>query len=237
MLSLPAGQDGLAAAQAWAKTCSPARAQRGARRSAGLAAAWQGFIYDYGWQRLDEGSRARWPQGQRSGASGCSARSTAFGGVSRTEWQADPLLLTRAAVQGRWPAPAPRPRLADQPGRGRAAVVPAARRAGLVGLRPCPQQRAAEPAQRGGATPQGRVSGRGLLRRGTLFYSQHASELAQQDISTIGLGSTVGVLLLMWLAFRSLRALWISLLPIAVGLAWGYWRCCCGLARCTCSPW
>lgn len=76
-----------------------------------------------------------------------------------------------------------------------------------------------------------------LLRRGTLFYSQHASELAQQDISTIGLGSTVGVLLLMWLAFRSLRALWISLLPIAVGLAWGYWRCCCGLARCTCSPW
>ncbi len=60
-----------------------------------------------------------------------------------------------------------------------------------------------------------------LLRRGTLFYSQHASNLAQQDISTIGLGSMVGVILLMWGVFRSTRALLLSLLPIGVGLMWG----------------
>ena len=60
-----------------------------------------------------------------------------------------------------------------------------------------------------------------LLRRGTLFYSQHASNLALQDISTIGLGSMVGVILLIWGVFRSTRALLLSLLPIGVGLMWG----------------
>lgn len=60
MLSLPAGQDGLAAAQAWANNLQ-ALPELSAVRAAQpeLASAWQGFIYDYGWQRLDEGSRAR----------------------------------------------------------------------------------------------------------------------------------------------------------------------------------
>ncbi|AXV33222.1 hypothetical protein BFW41_04605 [Aeromonas hydrophila] len=224
MLSLPAGQDGLAAAQAWANNLQALPELSAVRADQPeLASAWQGFIYDYGWQRLDEGSRARLAAGPEAWSQWVLGQIySPFGGVSRTEWQADPLLLTRAAVQGQMASPL---RLdhgwlisRDEAGRQwyllRAeldlSAFDLARNSELLSrLNEAEQHLKAE------------FPGVELLRRGTLFYSQHASELAQQDISTIGLGSTVGVLLLMWLAFRSLRALWISLLPIAVGLAWG----------------
>ncbi len=76
-----------------------------------------------------------------------------------------------------------------------------------------------------------------LLRRGTLFYSQHASSLAEQDISTIGLGSLIGVIVLIWLAFRSVRALQLSLLPLTMGMLWGSAPYCWCLARSTSLPW
>ena len=92
MLSLPAGQDGLAAAQAWAKdlqSLPELSAVRAAQPE--LAAAWQGFIYDYGWQRLDEGSRARLAAGPEAWSQWVLGQIySPFGGVSRTEWQADP---------------------------------------------------------------------------------------------------------------------------------------------------
>ncbi|WP_349919272.1 MMPL family transporter [Aeromonas veronii] len=224
MLSLPAGQEGRAAAQEWVQALA-ALPELGAVRGAQpeLAPAWQHFTYDYAWQRLDEQSRARLAAGPDGWSQWVLGQIySPFGGVSRTEWQADPLLLTRAGVQGQggsamrldhdW--------LMSQGEDGRQWFMVRAE----LDLSAFDLSRNADLLARLGAAEQSlkaRYPGLELLRRGTLFYSQHASQLAQADISTIGIGSMVGVVLLMWLAFRSLRAIALSLLPIVIGLGWG----------------
>lgn len=56
-----------------------------------------------------------------------------------------------------------------------------------------------------------------VLRAGFVFHAAEAAAQAQREISTIGLGSLLGVLLLMFWVFRTLRPLALALLPIAVG--------------------
>lgn len=60
-----------------------------------------------------------------------------------------------------------------------------------------------------------------VLQRGVLFYSDYASEQAQHDISTIGLASLVGIILLMIIVFRSTRPIWLTLLSISIGTLFG----------------
>lgn len=56
-----------------------------------------------------------------------------------------------------------------------------------------------------------------LLSRGTVFYSDYASQQAKQDVSTLGLATVLGVLLLILAVFRSVRPLLLCLLSIAMG--------------------
>lgn len=56
-----------------------------------------------------------------------------------------------------------------------------------------------------------------LLSRGTVFYSHHASQLAKKDISTLGTATIIGVLILMFLVYRSLYPLLLAVLSIGVG--------------------
>lgn len=56
-----------------------------------------------------------------------------------------------------------------------------------------------------------------LLSRGTVFYSDYASQQAKRDISTLGTATVLGVLLLIFSVFRSLRPLLLSLLSIGMG--------------------
>lgn len=58
---------------------------------------------------------------------------------------------------------------------------------------------------------------REVVRAGFVFHAAEAARQAQLEMSTIGLGSTLGVILLMLLAFRSFKPLGLILLPIAVG--------------------
>lgn len=60
-----------------------------------------------------------------------------------------------------------------------------------------------------------------LLQRGTLFYSDYASQQAQHDISTIGTVSGLGIFLLILLVFRSLKPLWLTLLSLFTGVICG----------------
>ncbi|MGB6188887.1 MAG: MMPL family transporter [Aeromonas molluscorum] len=224
MLSLPAGQDGRIAAQSWedALRAQPELSSvRGAQPE--LAGAWQAYLHDYAWQRLDGVSRERLAAGPHAWSQWVLGQIySPFGGVSRAEWQNDPLLLTRAGVQGQvatalrldhdW--------LVSQDESGRRwyllraeldrSAFDLARNGALLSRLDEAEQRL-----------KAHYPGAELLRRGTLFYSQHASNLAQADISTIGLGSLIGVMLLIWVVFRSTRALCLALLPIIIGLGWG----------------
>ncbi|WP_159084824.1 MMPL family transporter [Dongshaea marina] len=56
-----------------------------------------------------------------------------------------------------------------------------------------------------------------VLKTGSLFFAAQGSQSAQQEISTIGIGSLLGVIILLLAAFRSGRPLLLSLLSILVG--------------------
>ena len=56
-----------------------------------------------------------------------------------------------------------------------------------------------------------------LLSRGTVFYSDYASQQAKQDISTLGVATLLGVILLIVVVFRSLRPLLLCLISIGIG--------------------
>jgi len=56
-----------------------------------------------------------------------------------------------------------------------------------------------------------------ILKTGMLFYAKAGSDQAQHDISTIGIGSLIGIILLMLLTFRSLSPLVFTLLSGVLG--------------------
>ncbi len=56
-----------------------------------------------------------------------------------------------------------------------------------------------------------------LLSRGTMFYNDYASQQAKQDISTLGIATLLGVILLIVAVFRSLRPLLLCLISIGIG--------------------
>ncbi|MFP5391804.1 MAG: MMPL family transporter [Gammaproteobacteria bacterium] len=70
--------------------------------------------------------------------------------------------------------------------------------------------RAREAAQR--AAPGVRV-----ISAGVVLHAAAASAQAEREMSTIGVGSLIGIVLLTWLSFRSLRPIILVLLSIGVG--------------------
>ena len=58
-----------------------------------------------------------------------------------------------------------------------------------------------------------------VLRTGTVFYASAARQDAEREFDLIGAGSLVGMLLLLYLVFRSLRPLALGLLSVGTGIA------------------
>lgn len=56
-----------------------------------------------------------------------------------------------------------------------------------------------------------------VLTRGTVFYSDYASQQAKQDISTLGIATLLGVILLIVVTFRSLRPLLLCVISVGIG--------------------
>ena len=62
-----------------------------------------------------------------------------------------------------------------------------------------------------------------LLRTGALFYALHGYQTAQKEISTIGVGSLLGIIILVLGTFRSLKPLLLVTTTITTGVAVGFW--------------
>lgn len=60
-----------------------------------------------------------------------------------------------------------------------------------------------------------------LLQAGSLFYTRAGTRTAQREVSTVGLGSLVGIVLLLLLVFRSPLLLLLAFVPIALGIVAG----------------
>jgi predicted exporter len=61
-------------------------------------------------------------------------------------------------------------------------------------------------------------TGGDLMVTGMPLFTAYGSDSAKQEISTVGVGSSVGIIILMLLTFRSLRPLFLSFLAISCGL-------------------
>lgn len=84
------------------------------------------------------------------------------------------------------------------------------------------QQRALEWISQAENELKQRSSAFSLDRTGALFYAEAGVESGQRDVSTVGLGSLLGIILLMLLIFNSLKPLLLSVISIVVGCVMGF---------------
>jgi predicted exporter len=71
------------------------------------------------------------------------------------------------------------------------------------------------------ASEQVKTDGGELLVSGMALFTAHGAESAKQEISTVGIGSSLGIIVLLWATFRSVRPLLLSSLAIGSGLLAG----------------
>ncbi|MBX9704976.1 MAG: MMPL family transporter, partial [Gammaproteobacteria bacterium] len=79
------------------------------------------------------------------------------------------------------------------------------------------QQRVSTAIESAKQAVQQQVPATQLLMSGTIFYAQAGSAAAEHDITVIGFGSLIGIILLVWLTFRSVKPLIYTVLSSAVG--------------------
>jgi len=59
-------------------------------------------------------------------------------------------------------------------------------------------------------------------RSGIFFFAAHAAQSSKQDISLISTGSSIGIVLLLLFAFRSIKALMLPFLSVALGVSFAF---------------
>lgn len=182
---------------------------------------WGTFFFQHRNVLLDDATRQRLSQGGDAQAQWILGQAySAFAGVSGKELQYDPLLLVRgsqlAQQQNSGTLSLNKGWLVAKDSHGRqwylihgelraSSYDMASARSTVESLALLKQQL------------QQRWPGTEVLERGTIFYSNYASQQAESDISTIGLISIAGVFLLVLIMFKSLLPLGLCLLSITIG--------------------
>jgi len=75
------------------------------------------------------------------------------------------------------------------------------------------------------AAARAQVASVDIVKAGVVLHAAAASEQAAREVSTIGLGSLIGIVLLMWAGFRSPRPILLILLSIGVGFLGAFIVC------------
>jgi predicted exporter len=83
------------------------------------------------------------------------------------------------------------------------------------------QQRVVDAFARASAAMHAAEPSSEVWRAGTVFYAATARAAAKRDMERIGIGATLGVALLVLLAFRTLRPMLLGLLSAAIGILFG----------------
>jgi predicted exporter len=217
------GEDGEAAAAWWQAKLQalPLLAQVSGAMDDQQMQRWGSFAWQHRNGLIDESTRARLQQGGTAQADWILAQLfSAFAGVSSQELQHDPLLLVRGA------------QLALQQNASKMVL-----RNGWLTVNDAQQRRwyflHGELASNAFSIKQSqqlvaalqqleqqlttRWPHARLLTRGTVLFSNDASQRAQHDVETLGSATLGGLLLLIWLVFRSLRPLALCALSVAIG--------------------
>lgn len=182
---------------------------------------WGAFFFQHRNVLLDDATRLRLSKGGDAQAQWILGQAySAFAGVSGKELQHDPLLLVRgsqlAQQQNSGTLSLNKGWLVAKESHGREwYLIHGELRASsydMASARSTVESLAALKQQL-----QERWPGTEVLERGTIFYSNYASQQAESDISTIGVISVVGVFLLILIMFKSLLPLGLCLLSITIG--------------------
>ncbi|MFL9923322.1 MMPL family transporter [Herbaspirillum lusitanum] len=163
-------------------------------------------------RQLHSAAPEQWTQNALSGLYG------AFSGPRLGAWQDDPFALFSGWVQTRAQETPVRPRDGRLfvEGNGRSYVLL------LMNLKPSAFSMSAQQqvipllaqarAEASKIAPQAEV-----ITAGVILHAAAGSEMASSEMATIGAGSLIGILLLMWLCFRSLKPIAYIAVSIAVG--------------------
>ncbi|WP_312583526.1 MMPL family transporter [Atlantibacter sp.] len=199
----------------------PALAKVGGPVDAAAQQAWGEFFFQHRNGSLDSATRARLQNGGNAQAQWILSQIySAFSGVSGKELQHDPLMLVRGA-QMSLAQNASHLRLLNgwlvaQDAQGNYWYLLHGELAGssfdMQQTRQMVDALGRFSAQLKREFPHAQV-----LSRGTLFYSNYASQQAKHDVSTLGIATVIGVMLLILAVFRSLTPLLLCLLSVGVG--------------------
>jgi predicted exporter len=222
LVSPPPGADSAAVKWWWQQLRQmPELQQVGGPMDAQRQQQWGRFFYQHRNVLLDDATRQRLQQGPDAQSQWILGQLySAFAGVSGKELANDPLMLVRASqlaqqqnggllsLSDGW--------LVARDAQGRSWYLLHAELSAssydITNARRTVDKLAALQQQL-----QQRWPGTEVLNRGTLFYSNYASQQAERDISTIGLASVVGVFLLVLLMFRSPLPLLLCALSVSIG--------------------
>jgi predicted exporter len=141
-----------------------------------------------------------------------------FGGPKLGAWRDDPFGLFGGWVQQRAQETPVRPR------DGRLFVANGDRQYVLLALTlkvpaySISAQQAVTPLlARAAAAAQQALPAADIISAGVILHAAAAGEQASNEVSTIGIGSLLGIIVLMWCTFRSLRPIALVLLSIGIG--------------------
>ncbi|AIY41882.1 membrane protein [Collimonas arenae] len=141
-----------------------------------------------------------------------------FSGPKLGAWQDDPFGLFSGWVQARAQETPVRPRdgylFVEDKGRPYIVLLMTLRQPAFS----MATQRAILPLlEQAGAAARQAVPTVELISAGVVLHAGAGSAQASREMSTIGIGSLLGIILLMWLTFRSLRPIGLIMLSIGVG--------------------
>ena len=155
---------------------------------------------------------AFWAQRALSGMYG------AFGGPRLGAWQDDPFSLFGDWIQTRAQETPVRPRdgklFVEADGRSYVVLLMTLRQPAFA----MSTQRAVLPLVTSAKqAAMAAVPGSEVITAGVVLHAAAASQQASGEMSTIGIGSLLGIVLMMWLTFRSLRPIVLIALSIGIG--------------------
>lgn len=141
-----------------------------------------------------------------------------LGGIKVGAWHDDPFGLFAGWVQLRARETSVRPsdgRLRIDSGTKSYVVMPIQLRGQAFSL--TAQQAVIPVLKQAGQAAHGAVPGVEILSAGMILHAAAAGEQATREMSTIGWGSILGILLLMWLTFRSTKPIAMVVLSVGIG--------------------
>ncbi|WP_028104968.1 MMPL family transporter [Pseudoduganella violaceinigra] len=171
-------------------------------------------------RQLREQSPQAWSETALGGLYG------AFGGPKVGSWQDDPYGLFAGWVQQRAQETPVRPRDGQLfVGDGKMQYVLLPLELKLPAFSIAAQETVLPLLARAAGAARAAVPEADLVQAGVILHAAAASAQAQREMHTIGAGSLLGIVLLTWLVFRSVRPIVMVLLSISVGVLGAFSAC------------